>query len=235
LKNPNICGRPVCEENDNKFKYNVYSTYRYDYKMFVKTEFVGSGQNSSEMHVVAGIEVGFPSLCGGILKINTVELRERALPVVDYYDEDREEVEEIELHPRNDELGEELRKHVLRFSFHDGIIDEVCPEEEEVTWALNLKKGILSTLQNTMQRFDVDYNTTETDVSGTCDVSYMLMGTTDTSLLIQKHKDITSCTSRYKTNSILQTTPYNFRQNYAAWPVLKSDSFCNVRLTGTLT
>jgi hypothetical protein len=217
--------------------------------MYVKTEFVGSGQNSSELHVIAGIEVSFPSLCGGILRINTVELRERALPVIDYYDEDKEEQEEIELHPRNEELGEELRKNSLRFSFHDGHIDEVCPEDIEPAWALNLKKGILSTMQNTMRRFDVDYNTTETDVSGTCDVSYMLMGTTGTSLLIQKHKDISSCTSRYKTNSILQTTPYNFRQvrnfaqskmqkckyvyfqNYAAWPVLTSNSFCNVSQT----
>lgn len=63
-----------------------------------------------------------------------------------------------------------------------------------------------------MKRFDIDFNTTETDVSGTCDVVYTLDGGSGTSLLIIKTKNIISCTNRYKTNSVLQTTPYEFRK-----------------------
>jgi hypothetical protein len=38
------------------------------------------------------------------------------------------------------------------------------------------------------------------------------MGARETSLIITKKKDISTCTYRYKHHSILQTTPYLFRQ-----------------------
>lgn len=77
---------------------------------------------------------------------------------------------------------------------------------------MNFKKGILSTIQNSMARFDIDHNSSETDVTGKCDVAYRLTGANGTNLLLEKTKDIKSCTKRYKTNSILQTVPYDFRQ-----------------------
>lgn len=80
-----------------------------------------------------------------------------------------------------------------------------------------------------MQRFDIDFRTTESDISGTCDVNYVLAGTEKTSLIIRKSKDISSCVNRYKTHSFLQTTPYDFRKHYAVWPLLNSNSYCNVR------
>jgi hypothetical protein len=46
---------------------------------------------------------------------------------------------------------------ICRFSFNDGLIPEVCPHENETSWVLNFKRGILSALQNTMKRFDVDH------------------------------------------------------------------------------
>ena len=32
----------------------------------------------------------------------------------------------------------------------DGTVDSVCPDSNEKTWALNIKRGILSSLHNTM-------------------------------------------------------------------------------------
>lgn len=37
-----------------------------------------------------------------------------------------------------------------RFGFEDGRVSAVCPDTEE-EWVLNIKKGILGHLQNTMQ------------------------------------------------------------------------------------
>lgn len=81
-----------------------------------------------------------------------------------------------------------------------------------------------------MKRFDIDYKSSETDVSGSCDVSYVVHGAHETILLITKRKDIASCRNRYKTISILQTTPYDFRKQYSALPILQSISYCNVSL-----
>lgn len=81
-----------------------------------------------------------------------------------------------------------------------------------------------------MKRFDIDYKSSETDVSGSCDVNYVVNGARETKLHITKRKDIASCRNRYKTNSIIQTTPYDFRKQYSALPILQSISYCNVSL-----
>lgn len=126
-------------------------------------------------------------------------------------------------------INELTLSFLFRFSFHDGIVDELCPEPNEPNWVMNFKRGILSSFQNTMKRFDIDYKSLETDISGSCNVEYVVNGAMNTSFLIQKRKDITSCINRYKTNSILQTTPYDFRKQYSVWPVLQSSSYCNVK------
>lgn len=93
---------------------------------------------------------------------------------------------------------------------------------------MNLKRGILSSFQNSMKRFDIDLKTTETDISGRCDVQYVVKGAQDTSFIVKKEKDISSCINRYKTNSVLQTTPYDFRKQYSVLPILQSTSHCEV-------
>lgn len=50
----------------------------------------------------------------------------------------------------NDKLfccREILEQHPLHFSFHDGKVLKLCPVRSEQTWALNIKRGILSVLQ----------------------------------------------------------------------------------------
>jgi len=50
-----------------------------------------------------------------------------------------------------------------RFSFQDGHISTVCPGEDEPVWALNIKKAVLSTFQNRMERFDIHHIVAEVD------------------------------------------------------------------------
>lgn len=203
-------------ESNNKFKYQRNRLYKYDYKMYVKSEFSGSGENSSEVHMVAAVEIDFPKPCQGVMKLYSIEVRDR--PVVETDEQDFEygadyvePAPEVELHPKSDVIADELMRFELRFAFHDGTVSEICHEEDEPVWTLNLKRGILSSFQNTMPRFDIDYHAVETDVSGVCDVTYTMSGTKETSLLIRKTKDIASCKKRYKTNSLIQTVPYEFR------------------------
>lgn len=184
--------------------------------MYVKTQFSGSGENSSELHLIAAVEIDFPKPCQGLLKLHSIEVRDRPLPVVEEQDFEYgadyvEPPPEVELHPKSDAIAEDLMRFELKFAFHDGVVGEICHEEEEPVWTLNLKRGILSSFQNSMPRFDIDYHTTETDVSGVCGVTYTMSGSKGTSLSIRKTKDIDSCKRRYKTNSLIQTVPYEFR------------------------
>ena len=57
-----------------------------------------------------------------------------------------------------------LEKQALRFAFLDGKVEGVCPETADPTWVVNIKRGILSALQNTQTRLDGSQLTVE--VSG---------------------------------------------------------------------
>lgn len=193
--------------------------YNYEYSMVVKTALVGSGDNTSELHVSATVTLDFPAPCQGVLKLSTIEVRERAAQQTDSSDnadyDDYNNAPDLsetnDVHSKSELIAEQLMNYDLRFAFHDGTISEICHEESESAWTLNLKRGILSSLQNTMPRFDIDFQTTETDVSGICDVTYKTSGRNNTDLLFLKTKDIVSCRRRYKTTSFIQTVPYDFR------------------------
>jgi hypothetical protein len=136
------------------------------------------------------------------------------------------------IHPKSQKFSKEMENTILRFDFRDGegrkftminfstklnflfkgLIQEICPSSDELVWVSNFKRGILSAFQNTMIRLDLDHKSTETDVSGKCEVSYSFIGSSNTSILITKTKDISSCQNRNKFKSIVQTTPYEFRR-----------------------
>jgi len=60
----------------------------------------------------------------------------------------------------------------MSFSFVDGQIESVCPRTDDETWAVNIRRGILSTLQNTMRSLKGVATAREVDVSGDCPVVY---------------------------------------------------------------
>ncbi|XP_046812149.1 apolipophorins [Lucilia cuprina] len=262
LKDPKICGRPHCDADNDKFKYND-NIFKYDYTLQLRTEFSGTGENTSDLYLKANIDVFFPKPCEGYLRINDVRLFDKiehleqetsdtnsntaSNDVYDYYGElernsdtdfgssdENSESPTTNEHPKSRDLENDLKKNLLRFAFHDGLISEICPTLEEPTWVLNFKKGILSAFQNTMMRFDVDFNTTETDVSGICNVQYTLQTTDNVFVTIRKDKDVKSCRNRYSTHSVLQTTPYNFRDDKTIWPILDSQSYCNFTIDNNI-
>lgn len=147
------------------------------------------------------VTFNFLSPCDGILSLSELKLSD-SIP---------KENSEIIEHPNSQDFAEALGEFTLRFSFKDGIIDELCPHEDEQNWTLNFKRGILSLLHNTMKRFDLDYeNEEEVDVRGKCSTNYNIIGVKDTSLLIEKTKDLKSCQGNSRLHSIIQSTPFSF-------------------------
>lgn len=51
------------------------------------------------------------------------------------------------------ELGASLMKNSLVFNFENGVINRLCPAVGESKFALNVKRGIISMIQNTMADF----------------------------------------------------------------------------------
>lgn len=193
------------------------------------------------------VELTFPTKCQGQLKLSSVRLKnrygsahdayEKSAPAdYEYEDEDSKNQEENIsnqspnlniIHPKSQQFSKDIEEMDLRFDFHDGLIDEICPSSDEPVWVVNFKRGIISAFQNSMSRFDLDHKTTESDISGKCDVTYQFKGSVNTSIEIFKLKDISSCQNRNKFKSIIQTAPYSFR-NISWWPIYNATSLCKV-------
>lgn len=60
-------------------------------------------------------------------------------------------------------------------------------------------------LQNSMKRFDLDYTVDEEDVRGKCPTAYKVFGVKETTLLIEKTKDLQNCEGRSKIHSAIQS------------------------------
>uniref|UniRef100_UPI00358E76FA vitellogenin-like n=1 Tax=Myxine glutinosa TaxID=7769 RepID=UPI00358E76FA len=100
---------------------------------------------------------------------------------------------------RNSEsFGEALEHFPLHFSFQDGVVSHLCPLMDEPFWVLNVKRGLLSALQNSLPSTGQE-KLDEVDISGVCPTVYQKKGD---SLL--KTKDLENCSSRALPNTFLQ-------------------------------
>ncbi|CAG2052919.1 unnamed protein product [Timema podura] len=208
----------------SKFQYRADTSYKYKYSIDITTLFDGTSKNVSSLYVDAEFNIDFISPCEAVLQVTEAHLKEKEPTYNSEYEEyvDSDEV------PHSTFFSKAISQYSMRFSFNDGIITELCPHAEETSWVLNFKRGVLSAFQNSMERFDIDFDGIEVDVNGECLTSYKLGSARATSLIISKKKDISNCVNRYKHHSILQSTPYIFRSNHQSLPVMKSKSECEL-------
>lgn len=119
MKNPYICGRPECSLERNKFDYATNMRYRYNYRVHVRSEFAGSGENSSDVFITARLLITFPSKCQGVLIITDVELRdsvpsEEEVEVENEFSFDYSEKVDESLHPKSTQFSTDIQEHELR-------------------------------------------------------------------------------------------------------------------------
>lgn len=221
-----ICFHVMTVPAERKFKYNESLYYQYQYKVDVSTDLGDQGQEAasdeSSLFIDSTVTLYFTTPCEGFLKLSNASIS---------HDRSR-------YHPEfPDRAGGEfkanLERHVLRFAFDDGVVREVCPDPKESVWALNIKRGILSMLQNTMMRFDVDRRVDELDVNGICETRYKLHEAKKTSLVIRKTKNLASCSHSSKHLSIIQSQTYRSplsQSRISKQPLLKSHSECEITI-----
>ncbi|XP_029432572.1 apolipophorins isoform X2 [Rhinatrema bivittatum] len=94
---------------------------------------------------------------------------------------------------------EALERYLLPFSFQDGKIAKICPSTREETWALNIKRGILSVLQSS-HKATTDAAVEEVDILGSCPTKYHLK-----SSVLKKTKDLNMCSHRPASYTFLRS------------------------------
>ncbi|XP_063971909.1 uncharacterized protein LOC135159796 [Diachasmimorpha longicaudata] len=212
------CGRTKCKKDDKpKFKFNVGTVYRYNHNVNVSLN-LGNESTASNLFITSSVEIEFTTPCEADLRITDSTIAQRVKSKEEAQYPDRAETK----------FKEQLKKYSLRFAFEDGIVRELCPHPKDTVWSLNIKRGILSMLQNSMKRFDVDHHDNEMDVNGICNTRYRLHEARKTSLIITKIKNLDSCSNRGKHLSIIQSSGYTSPRKHLKNGLLESHMNCEI-------
>lgn len=83
----------------------------YDYTSHVRTEFKGTGQDSSNIYVTGTVKINFPTKCEGVLKLEDVELREWPLDAASA----ATAAHAFKLHEHSKSFAYDVQKHDLRY------------------------------------------------------------------------------------------------------------------------
>lgn len=211
-----------CTEN-NKLRYEP-GVYLHDYESDTITTIQGTTHEESRVHMKAKVMIEVISKCELVMR-----LRETSLENSDPRNPNARTA------TRNSkEFAEAMQRYDLRFSFQDGIIDNICPTEDEEPWVLNIKRGILSTLQNSMDNLETSQTLSETDVAGRCTSEYTSLGRNWRNVYtVRKSKDLLSCKDRSNIQTALQGSPYTEQQSKSL-PLIKGIQVCEQKFSSNI-
>jgi len=195
-------------------------TYEYQYEADIKTSIPGSTEHSS-LHLQARAQIDIISTCEMVLRLSDVVLQDSEPTRFDT----RQQVDNVR------PFKQSLENNPLRFAFIDGTIENICPASNEEVWALNIKRGIISTLQNTMGSLQGISETTETDVSGICPVKYEVSSSFGT-LKLKKTKNLLGCTDRTSAQTVFQSVGYDAESKIQSLPLMKGTHECSQEING---
>ncbi|GFO07588.1 microsomal triglyceride transfer protein large subunit [Plakobranchus ocellatus] len=198
----------------NQFRYIPGNTYLYDYRVDISTSMSGVSEDSATLTLTTMAELEVLAPCEMALNLRNTRLvhsQARGGPKV----ADRE-----------DYFRRSLDSSTLRFSYQDGVVEHICIGNREEPWVMNIKKGILSAFQNSMDNVKESQNVTETDVTGTCETQYKPLISGYYSDSVRKIKDILTCTDRHDYRTIVQMVPYHVPSELQSIPVMKTTHEC---------
>ncbi|XP_035206460.1 uncharacterized protein LOC118181423 isoform X2 [Stegodyphus dumicola] len=197
----NRCSLQCSEQENGRFSFEVGKKYVYRYR---GGNYLGIAHKLKQNTTIRGlVEIHVLSKCELVLKLKEINLEEKATAA-----ETRDLIRRLEI--------------PVPFAFDNGKIENVCPSPEEVPQSLNIKKGILSTLINTMSN-PFSEIVKEDDSLGTCVTKYTAQQGRSTQ--IRKEKNLKSCTQRHSSVTALITSPYDSpNSNVHAAPIFPGET-----------
>ncbi|XP_044289621.1 uncharacterized protein LOC123025172 [Varanus komodoensis] len=163
------------------------SRLSYRYSTSTDTFLQGRAYKRSSLSLESTVVVEVLAKCHRVLKLQDVQIKTIF--------ESRERP-----HVENNHLRGILERHPLWFCFHNGKILKIFPQDQEPTWALNLKRGILSVFQ-TLPGAAVNSSVEEVDIMGKCPTEYQRRGA-----LLWKTKRLNLCSHRFSGSASLRST-----------------------------
>ncbi|XP_068100795.1 uncharacterized protein [Hyperolius riggenbachi] len=152
--------------------------YIYSYSTDTATFLQGTSYERSLLTLDCTVHIEVLGKCHMLLKIENAHLRANVTSKTGLWRE-------------SDDLRDILEKHSLQFTYYEGKIQKICTTRDETTWALNVKRGILSVLQSNLKAPSSSRTIEEVDVLGKCPTTYQLRGR-----YIYKKKQLDQCSNR---------------------------------------
>ncbi|XP_018021013.1 uncharacterized protein LOC108677311 isoform X1 [Hyalella azteca] len=209
---PENCALKTCNPGP-QFSYLSARVYRYSYRVVASTQVLHTSPRASNFVVNVDVALSVLTACELSLKIEDAWMTASS-----------SDGEDVTI--RDNQFLTSLKANEMRFTLDGGLVDIVCPRKDETLESLNFKRGLLSLMQNSMPRFDLRHSSREMDVLGTCDFTYDFAGTNDTAFVVEKKKDLDSCSSKFDVSSSVKGTPYAFIGGYQSTPVFSTTSSC---------
>ncbi|XP_076462150.1 uncharacterized protein LOC143294657 [Babylonia areolata] len=210
----------ACKSSD-KFSYRTGQTYMYDYTVQTETSVDGASEGRAALSISGQANIEVLDDCEMVLMLKNMNIQESSPSV---------NPGQLGLSPSSRQLSQVLGKTPLRFSFQDGVVESLCPGREEDPWALNIKRGVLSALQNSMDfRQEQAQTLRESDVTGTCVTAYEVKDSSywGGRTTIRRRKDLKACTERQGFLGSLQTSRFQTDPSGAqSLPLMESEHEC---------
>ncbi|XP_052777737.1 vitellogenin-like [Mya arenaria] len=179
----------------HQFNYEPGTTYEFTYETDIRTAVQGASEDHAGVHLTSKVYLDFASKCEMIMRLSDVKLSEH-------------DPETSTMKPVSSPELADLEKQPLTVSFQDGTIEDLCLSQVESDKTLNIKRGILSLIQNNMDDITKPQTLSESDVAGTCETEYSSQDKGWYKQIIKKSKNLLGCTERHNGNSAVQGIPY---------------------------
>ncbi|KAL8574007.1 hypothetical protein ACOMHN_029454 [Nucella lapillus] len=202
--------------DSSKFKYEAGWSYEYQYEAETRTTLSGAAEDTATVSITATARIEALEQCEMALRLTDVTIK-------------RSDAENTK---RMVDVGDAagfrraLESRSLRFAFYDGAVGDVCPEDDELMWALNIKRGVLSSFQTSMRQMEQEEQMQEADVTGRCPTHYRVTQQGWKSLTLTKAKDMLACTDRQDYRTSLHSVPYTASNSLQSLPLMKSSHEC---------
>ncbi|XP_071953839.1 apolipophorins-like [Antedon mediterranea] len=208
------CGK-TCK---NMSGYELNKKYTYDYSITVSSLINGTSDEDSSVVVTCNANIEVVDNCEMVLTVSQVQIQEK------------NSEGSLTISKSNNFLRSELMSKELHFSYDEGLIQTLCPEDEEKSWVLNFKRGVLSAFQGTSLQvlsMEPEGQTTsmETDVTGICPVDLKKV---DEGVTV-KSKDFMGCQKRGEIDSSVQAI--QLLPHAPTMSVLNSTQICEQQWT----
>jgi len=205
----------ICDIAQTKFQYVPGQTYIYDYEGETITKVEGATEELSGLNVKTTAKIRVITPCEAELTLTGTELSHLA-PA---------DATKKTPSPVGGAFKAALEAQPLRFGATNGkVLSDlnICGVgAAEPAWVLNIKRGIISALQNSMADLNRETTVREADVLGTCETSYKIVDGA-----IVKTKNLLGCTDREHMKTAIQHAHYMAPSDVQGLPLLRSTQSC---------